>query len=209
MAKGAKWFLSGFMTVSLILATVSPALAAPVQSGFEVWPSRVTNDIRKAWTVKFTAPVDKASITGTSVYLTNDNNTPLNVSLVPSADGTEVKVVPLFNYTENTEYRLYIAGGVTSQNGLFKLAKPIVVPFTYLVNSKMLISADYSSFLTNLKVFATTDVAMVKANGLEMHYEGNNSYSLGLVGMKQGSVVTVQAFNSSGQVIDTQKYTIQ
>lgn len=209
MGKRHRWLISGLMTAVIMLAAVSPALAAPVQAGFDVWPSQTTNEVRKAWTIKFTMPVDKGSVKGNYVYLTDDSNRHLNTSLVLSADGAEVKVTPLFDYAQGMEYRLHIANGLTGKNGTMQLSKQIVVPFTYIFRSKMTISDDYSSFLTNLKLNATTDVAMVKANGLEMHYEGNNAFSLGLVGLTQGSMVTVQAFNSSGQVIETQKYTIQ
>ena len=198
------------ISVYLIVIGAVPAQATAVPAGFDSWSLQATTDTKKVWTVNFTLPVDPSTVNNSRFYITDDNNQAVKTTLVQSSDGTSVKVNPTKAYTVGAKYWLFIAGGLTANSGKNTLTQPIAVPFIVAAeNSKIIqVSGAYSSLLTSFTVVTSPDVYKVKVNQKELLYQGNNTFSLGMTGLKTGSIVTVYAYNSSGKLLESQKYTI-
>jgi hypothetical protein len=192
------------------MAGAVPASAATIPAGFNSWPLQTTTDTNKVWTVKFNLPVDPSTVNGSRIYVTDDNNKPFNTTVAPSTDRTSVQVMPTSAYIAGKKYWLFIAGGLTASSGKNTLTQPIAVPFIVAAgNSKIIqVSDSYSSLLTSFTVVTSPDVFTVKINSQVMIYQRENTYSLGMSGLKTGSIVTVYAYDSSGKLLESQKYTI-
>jgi hypothetical protein len=203
------------ITITLLFAffallQAAPAGAAPIPSGFKVWPLKTTDDFGKTWTIKFNMPLDPATINSQNIYVTDDNNQPVATVLSPSPDSAAVAVTPASPYTPGKEYRLFITSGLTSAKGGLPLHPPVVVPFT-VADSKakiIAISSTYSSFLTSITVITSPDVYSVKVGLDEMHYQGGNTYTLGIPGLKIGDVVTIRAYDSNDRLLESKKHTV-
>lgn len=199
------------LIICLFLAGTNTVRAAAIPTGFNSWPSQSTTDTHKAWTVKFSMPLDSNSVSHSSIYVTDDDNRQVSTTLTRSADGTSVQVKPSGAYTVGKKYWLYITSELTAENGKKALAEPIAAPFLVAdENSKIIeISSSYSAILTSFTVLTSPDVFAVKINSKSMIYQGNNAYSLGMTGLKTGSIVTVSAYDKNGKSLKSQKYTIK
>lgn len=199
------------LIICLLMAGAVPAGAASIPAGFDSWPLQGTTDAKKVWTIKFSLPLDSNSVNRSNIYVTDDSNRSVSTSLVRSADGTSVQVKPSSAYTVGKKYWLFISGGLTAANGKNALAQPIAAPFLVAEeNSKIIqISASHSPLLTSFTVLTSADVFSVKINSKNMIYQGNNTYTLGMTGLKTGGTVTVYAYDSKGKCLKNQKYTIK
>jgi hypothetical protein len=203
-------FSSLLLLICLIVAGPVPAQASSIPAGFNSWPLQTTTDTNKVWTVKFSLPLDSSKVNRSCIYVTDDSNQPVNTTLTRSSDGTSVQVFPSSAYLAGKKYWLFITNGLTASSGKNVLTQPIAVPFIVTAgNSKIIqITESSSSLLTSFTVVTSPDVFTVKINSTGMIYQGNNTYSLGMSGLKTGSIVTVYAYDSSGKLLGSQKYTI-
>ena len=203
-------FSSLLLLICLIMAGAVPAQAATIPAGVNSWPLQSATDTKKVWTVKFNMPVDASTVNSSRIYVTDDSNQPVNTTLARSSDGTSVQVVPSSAYIVGKKLWLFVTNGLTASSGKNVLTQPIAVPFIVTAgNSKIIqITESCSSLLTSFTVFTSPDVFTVKINSKGMIYQGNNTYSLGMSGLKTGSIVTVYAYDSSGKLLGSQKYTI-
>ena len=205
--KLTKIILGAFL---ILFFTTSSVPAATLPSGFNAWPTKTTDNMKKTWTIKFNMPVNPATITSSNIYVTDANNQRVDTVLTPSPDGGTVDVTPIKAYTTGKEYRLFVARGLTSAKGSSSLSPQIVVPFAVARNNTklILISNTSSSLLTNFTVVASPDVHSVNINQTAMHYQGNNTFTLGVTGLTPGNVVTVYAYDSSGQPLESKPYSV-
>lgn len=193
-----------------LLVWVVPAQAATVPDGFNTWALQTTTNTRKAWTVKFSAPMDPTELNNSNFYMTDDNNKPVSTTLTQSTDGASVQISPVYAYSAGNKYWLFITGGITFEGGKRHLTKPVAMPFMVTLPNSMISSVtdSYSSFLTSFTVSTSPDVFSVKINQTSMLYQGNNVYGLGMTGLKQGSRVTIYAYDSNGKLLQSQIYIV-
>lgn len=204
-----KRYFSILLIMFSLLSWAVPAQAATVPAGFTTWPQQTVTDTHKVWTVKFNAPMDLNTMTSSNIYVTDDNNLAVKTTLTRSDDGTSVLVSPVNAYTVGKKYWLFVTGGITTNGGKQFLSKPGVIPFMVLPDSKIRsISHSYSSLLTSFIVVASPEVFRVKINLNDMLYQGNNTFALGMTGLKLGDNVTVNAYDSNGKLLQSQIYTI-
>jgi hypothetical protein len=71
------------------------------------------------------------------------------------------------------------------------------------------VNISYNTFFTLIEVKVTDAVTSVEVNKTRMHYEGNNTFSLAVAGLKVGQNITITAFNITGRVIQTQTYQVK
>ena len=204
-----KRYLSILLIMVSLLIWAVPAQAATVPTGFTTWPQQTITDTHKVWTVKFNAPMDLNTMTSSNIYVTDDSNLAVKTTLTRSADGASVLVSPVSAYTVGKKYWLYVTGNITTDGGKQYLSKPSAVPFMVLPDSKIRsVSHSYSSLLTSFVVVASPEVFRVKINLNDMLYQGNNTFALGMTGLKLGDNVTVSAYDSNGKLLQSQIYKV-
>ncbi len=197
--------LAGF---AIMLFLVGPAWAADT-TGFDLWQRQTIDDANKVWEIRFNMPLDQASITNDHIYILTGASR-VDTKLTNSTDGYMTYVTPLKAYEIGKEYTLFITNKVTSKNG-HRLSTPIAVPFILIdKNAKIQhVTSHYSSFLTMVTVFTSPDVHRVKiGTSDEMHFQGNNTYTLGLPDLKQGTRLTIRAYDESNRLLETKKHTL-
>ena len=69
------------------------------------------------WRVKFTAPLDPASINNMNLYVTDTSNVPLQTAIHYNATTHEIEIEPLEPYSKNASYVLNISKRVRSVGG--------------------------------------------------------------------------------------------
>lgn len=198
--------LSVLLIVFSLMIWAVPVQAATIPAGFNTWPLQTTTDTLKAWTVTFSQPTDSNSVNSSNIYVKDDNNLLVKTTLTRSTDGASVQISPVGSYIAGRKYWLYMTGGLTTNNGNQKLTQPVAMPF--LVSKLSSVTDSYSSLLTSFTVITSPDVCSVKINQNYMLYQGNNTYSLGMTGLKQGATVTVYAYDGTGNLLQMQTYTI-
>ena len=202
--------LGVFLAAIMVLAASWPAQAAPIPAGYNVWQTITTDNPQKTWTISFNMPMDANTVTNSNIYILDDNGQRLTSTVSLDDSGMAASVAPSSAYAPGEEYRLYITSGVASNKGV-KLANQVIVPFVLrdLNKNINMIDSQWSSFVTNLTVVTGPGVYWVKANGISMIYEANGVFSLGMTKLSKGDTVTVQAYDSSGKLLETQKYIVQ
>ncbi|MDQ7093928.1 hypothetical protein REC12_10035 [Desulfosporosinus sp. PR] len=202
-----KLFSTLFILFSLLLWAV-PVQAATIPSGYNIWTLQTTTDTHKVWTVKFNMPADSNSLNNTNLYITDDNNKVVNTTLTTS--GTSVQIKPSAAFIAGNRYWIFITGNITFVNGKLHLTQPLAIPFIVTVpNSEITsVSDSYSSLITSLTVTTSPEVYSVKINQTYMLYQGNNTYTLGMTALKQGSKVTISAYDSNGKSLQSQTYIV-
>ena len=205
-----KKYFSILLILFSLLIWVVPAQAATIPAGFNTWPQETTTDTHKIWTVKFNAPMDVNTVNSSNIYVTDDNNLPFKTTLTRTTDGASVQVSPVSTYTIGKEYWLFVTGNITFNSGKQHLSKPMAVPLVVTSPDSMIssVSASYSSLITSFTVVTSPEVCGVKINQTEMIYQGNNTYAVGMTGLKQGSNVTVNAYDGNGKFLQSQIYTV-
>lgn len=205
-----KRYCSILLILFSLLVWVAPAQAATVPAGFNTWTQQTTTDTQKVWTVKFSAPMDLNTMNSSNIYVTDDSNVLSKTILTRSSDGASVLVKPVSAYIVGKKYWLFMTGDITTNGGKQQLSKPLVMPFMVTAPDSKIssVSASYSSLLTSFTVLTSSDVYRVKINQSEMMYRGDNTYELGMTGLKQGSKVTVYAYDSTGKLLKSQIYTV-
>ena len=69
------------------------------------------------WRVKFTAPLDPATINNMNLYVTNTSNIPLKTAVHYNSDTHEIEIEPLESYAKDASYVLHISKRVRSVGG--------------------------------------------------------------------------------------------
>ena len=69
------------------------------------------------WKVKFTAPLDPATINNMNLYVTDIANNPLKTAIHYNSDTHEIEIDPLESYAKDSSYILHISKRVRSVGG--------------------------------------------------------------------------------------------
>lgn len=69
------------------------------------------------WRVKFTAPLDPASVNNKNLYVTNLDDIPLKTAIRYNSDTNEIEIEPLEAYVKDSSYVLNISRRVRSVGG--------------------------------------------------------------------------------------------
>lgn len=207
-----KKLVSCLLILFSILAYVSPVQAATVPNGFKTWTQLSTTNPHKAWTVKFSTPIDSNTVTNSNIYMTNDSNQAVSTTLAQSSDRTSVQVSAITAYIPGNKYWIFITGGITANGGKQHLSQPVAIPFTVTgqASSSQITSVvdSYSSFITSFTVGTLPGVFNVRINQNVMLYQGKNTYALGMTGLKLGQTVTISAYDSNGVLLQSQSYIV-
>jgi len=198
------WLLVFVFLISFLVAPPAPVMATQDLSQFSVWQTKTTDNPLKVWTIKFNTVLAASTVTTGNIYVLDNNDSRVAISLQLSADGSSVAVTPASAYAQGQEYRLFITNGLTDRGGRV-LSPQVIVPFVVVGNSQgiALAKLEYTSLLTNVTVVTGSDVYSVRINGQAAHYLGDGVYSLGLTGLQPGQSISIQALDFSGKVVDT------
>lgn len=69
------------------------------------------------WRVKFTAPLNPATVNNMNLYVTDNDNKPLKTSIRYDSIGNMIEIEPLEAYAQSTPYYLNISRNVESKGG--------------------------------------------------------------------------------------------
>ena len=69
------------------------------------------------WRVKFSAPLDPATINNMNLYVTDTSNVPLKTAIHYNSDTHEIEIEPLEAYAKDSSYILHISRRVRSVGG--------------------------------------------------------------------------------------------
>lgn len=69
------------------------------------------------WRVKFSAPLDAATINNMNLYVTDASNVPLKTAIHYNADTNEIEIEPQEAYAKDSSYILHISKRVRSVGG--------------------------------------------------------------------------------------------
>lgn len=71
------------------------------------------------------------------------------------------------------------------------------------------VKVNFSTLMSTVEIDVSNKVTSVKANGNQMHYEGNNKYSFATAGLKLGDKITIIAYDIKGSVVQKYETTVQ
>lgn len=198
------------ITLSIMICLTTAAYAGPGNP--KIWQAQTSSDASKEWSVKFNMALDPATVNADTVYVKDEDGTFHSVDLSLSEDQTVIKIKPNTPYSPDHSYNIYITDGVAAITGKY-LKQPVVIPFTISNTStgKAIVSVNsvYSTFVTAITVTTYPNIYKVTANSKEMHYEGNNTYTLGIAGLSIGDTVIIRAYDANGKLIESLKHTIR
>lgn len=72
---------------------------------------------RFIWRIRFTAPIDPATINSRNLYVTDSSNSLLKASIRYSTEAHEIEIEPLDPYARDASYMLHISKDVRSVGG--------------------------------------------------------------------------------------------
>ena len=93
---------------------------------FESIPSEMEGKVKQnlkfktgkfIWRVKFTAPLDPASVNNMNLYVTDTSNHPLKTAVHYNSQTNEIEIEPLESYAKDSSYILNISKRVRSVGG--------------------------------------------------------------------------------------------
>lgn len=93
---------------------------------FESIPDEVEGKVKQnlkfktgkfVWRVKFSAPLDPATINNMNLFVTNASNEPLKTAIHYNSETNEIEIEPLEAYAKDSSYILHITKRVRSVGG--------------------------------------------------------------------------------------------
>lgn len=201
--------LTSVLVAVLLVCLFTPiAWAAPLLSEYDKMECKSTDNNLKPWTIKFSNPVQESGL-DRYLRITDDNNQNIPTRVTVSDDQTKVTLTPLSPYTWGKEYRVYVDGTLQSAGGV-DLKQAVVMPF--LVNQPLSyvtnITHQRSTLITNFNITCSTGVSSVKVNETNAHYRGGNKYECNVAGLVAGNTAFVKAYDSQGNLLETQPYVV-
>jgi hypothetical protein len=202
----------------LLFVYAMPTLAASAfLSGYTPYGIKSITDSKKAWTVRFSTPVDNTTVKKpTGVFLTDDRNIAVSADITVSEDGYTVTVVPKTAYTPGKEYRLYVGKAVKGKNKKV-LSTAVVQPF-FLTEAtgenyaEQITSTGYIVLTTpvvDIRVKAKSTVSRVTVDGKDMKYVAENEFRLNVPNVKTGDTVKIELYDLRNQKVQTIAHTVQ
>ncbi|WP_199616792.1 S-layer homology domain-containing protein [Paenibacillus alkalitolerans] len=197
VASNAPASSSGFDIVSIV--PINPITVMQYQSVSTLLPKTVTAKYGNGY-------VGSASVTWDPV-----NTSELGKHVLSGkVNGTTVKaqlLVFVVNSTAQNGTPVNNGGGSGGSGG-----SDLPAPTTPTVTTGQSIGnvqVSFSSLMSTIQIDVSDKVTSVKANGIRMHYEGNNRYSLATAGLKLGDKITIVAYDIQGKVLQTYETTVQ
>lgn len=86
---------------------------------------RTTNFV---WRIKFSAPLNPATVNNKNLYVTSMNQTPLNTNIRYDTVSNYIEIEPLESYSKNESYLLHVTTNVASKKGK-KLSSEVTIQF--------------------------------------------------------------------------------
>ncbi len=80
------------------------------------------------WRIKFSAPLDPATVNNTNLYVTDEGDQRLKTAIHYNSDTHEIEVEPLEPYAKDASYNLNVSKDVKSVGGQ-SLKAAVKVPF--------------------------------------------------------------------------------
>jgi len=71
------------------------------------------------WRVKFSAPLDPASVNNKNLYVTNTGGIPLKTAIHYNSESHEIEIEPLEAYAKDSSYVLHVSKRVRSMGGQY------------------------------------------------------------------------------------------
>ncbi len=228
--------LSVVLLVSVLCVSTAPLVLA--EGDVQEWDNGETNDPKKVWTIDFNQPLKSAKVRSTTVYVMDEKNKKFSTTVKLSTDKKSITVTPKRNYEVGKEYKLYIDDSIGSESDktleksiVFpftilkedevpkeveepKIEEPIVVEppgeGNKLENSNLVnnVNMNLTPFATLISLSTDYSIARVMAGTTEMHYEGNNQFSVGIAGLEQGDTVNIRAFDGEGKTVFEKEFTV-
>jgi hypothetical protein len=80
------------------------------------------------WRIKFTAPLNPATVNNQNLYVTSMNQVPLKTNIRYDSVNNFIEIEPLEPYSKNESYLLHVTNNVMSKKGQ-KLSDDIIIQF--------------------------------------------------------------------------------
>ncbi|WP_100401554.1 Ig-like domain-containing protein [Bacillus sp. FJAT-42315] len=174
-------------------------------------PKMITNPM-KSWNISFNNPVKGIPNDSDSIYISSPSGDKHPISYELSKDQKMMKIIPSEPYLIGKSYTLVIKQGVESAKGK-KLKEDVVMNFQLQGQYIKSIEAALNPLATNVKVQGTDGVAAVKVSinkGSEtpLHPNSNYLFTRGFIGLMNGDLLQIRAYNQQGKLIEEQTYQI-
>ncbi|WP_231860399.1 Ig-like domain-containing protein [Bacillus sp. OxB-1] len=195
------------IVLSLVLISMLAFFIGPASLA-KTFSSQSISDVKKSWTIKFSQPVDSASLNSNYVYITKGSQK-ISTGLKLLDGGYTVEVTPLVPYEPGQSYRLVVSESLKSVKGQ-ALKESVSKPFDVLDPAAAIQSIQYTTGegIHSFKVKARNDVYAVKINGVDLHLTGWNEFSHTFLNLKPGTTVTIRAYSSTNKVLETKTLTV-
>ncbi|QOR66339.1 Ig-like domain-containing protein [Cytobacillus suaedae] len=191
-------------------------------------PLQTTTDSKKEWTVSFNMEVHPSTVSSNTIYIIDERDKKVPTKLSVDKNGQSVVIAPIRSYKEGTRYYLFIKESLRSERKLF-LNKDTIMPFEHVKDeknskkkenetkatskdkeSKLTISVKHHTYLSELKATSIDNsISKILIGNNEMHYDGDNKYSLNLAGVKSGDKLSIKAYNSDNRIVERLTYEVE
>lgn len=92
-----------------------------------LWPAKTDVSLDKSWTIRFNIPVDESKINDQSIFISDQNKSRLQCSIIVNVDS--VQISPNVPYNPGQTYYLNIGSSIQSKSGKI-LKNSVKMPFT-------------------------------------------------------------------------------
>lgn len=163
-------------TISLLYVFSSSVFASEIlpfiqQDCYLNWtelPIKEDVPANKAWSIKFTQPVDKLSLDNSSIYIKDTKFNIIDTTFQLSEDYKTVNILPTSNYSPGHSYSLYVTNRVKSTSS-YSLTNPTCMTFTIDVDA-IKVSDSYNNQSIELKKSDTLELTLPE------NYDGGYSW---------------------------------
>lgn len=165
------------------------------------------NDTKKVWSIQFNKNIDESSIPS-NIYIVDGINNKIDINSKLLSDKKTVEISVVKEYEVNKSYKIYI-NNIKSEKGE-ELSKQVIYSFMVEpLNSNIVsIKTNVSVLLTYIQINTSKEVFKVTVNNVEMKYEGDNNYTLGLQNIGEGDNAIIKTFDGNNKLLEQKEYII-
>jgi hypothetical protein len=173
----------------------------------EINSESIIKDSKKVWCIKFNKNIDESSMPS-NIYIVDGSNNKISTNLKLLSDKKTVEISVIKEYEVNKSYKIYV-NNIKDEKGK-ELSKQVIYSFKLeeLSGNDISIKTNISALLTYIQISTSKDVFKVTVNNVEMKYEGNNNYALGLPNIGEGKKVTIQTFDKNNKLLEKREHII-
>ncbi|MCB2289301.1 hypothetical protein LGK97_05925 [Clostridium sp. CS001] len=173
----------------------------------EISNESIIKDAKKVWRIKFNKNIDESSMLS-NIYVVDSSNNKIGTNLKLLSDKKTVELSAIKEYEVNKSYKIYV-NDIKGENGE-RLSKQVIYSFKLeeLNGNDISIKTNISTLLTYIQINTSKEVFKVTVNNIEMKYEGNNNYALGLSDIGVGKKVIIQIFDKNNKLLDKKEHII-